>query len=155
VNDLKQRQVHQLHVVDPPDNLARTMAQAKCKAKSLTVYLYVPYSSPFEEPKELKTYRSNFGTFMEQKSWFKPLQDLTLFEIVSGLFVHNPLWTRAALVAMVLLIAPDIERKLLLDEMAFIVREKLVVVDVFGREGYLVFSENMFIYQPFVAASDD
>jgi hypothetical protein len=142
------RQVHQLHVIDPPENLARTMAEAK--SKSLTVYLYVPFSNPFEEPQELKAYRTTLGRCMRQRQWFEPKPELTLFDVVSGLFVHNPLWTRAALVAMVCHINPEMERAVLLEEMELIIENKMVLVDVFGREGYLVFCENMFIFQPFV-----
>ena len=144
-------QVQQLHVVDPPDNLARTLAKAK--SRSLTIYLYVPYSNPFEEPSELKAYRHSLGRNLRQKAWMDP-QPLTLFEVLSGFFMHNPLWTRAAIVAMAQQFAPGLPRDDILKELEFMVQTRLVVVDAFDREGFVVFSENMYIYQPFVTAAE-
>lgn len=150
--DLLPVKVDQLHVVEPPENVARTMAQAKSAA--LTVYLYVPYSNPFEEPPELRAYRSTLGKYVRQADLFvrKPK---TLYDAIAGLFVHNPLWSRAALVAMVQLIMPGALRADILKEMYFLIQEHFVLVDVFGREGYLVLSDNMFIFQPFLFSATD
>jgi hypothetical protein len=144
-------QVQQLHVVDPPENLARTLAKAK--SRSLTVHLYVPYSNPFEEPLELKSYRMSLGRNLRQREWMNP-PPLTLFAILSGFFVHNPLWTRAAIVAMAQQFAPGLPRDAIIEELDFMVQSRLIVVDAFEREGYLVFSENMYIYQPFVTVQE-
>ena len=150
--DLTAVRVDQLHVVEPPENIARTMAQAKSKA--LTIYLYVPYSNPFEEPAELRAYRATLGQYVRQTDLFvrKPK---TLYDVIAGLFVHNPLWSRAALVAMVQSIMPGALRNDILREMYFLIQESFVLVDVFGREGYLVLSDNLFIYQPFLFLPTD
>ena len=142
-------QVDQLHVVDPPENLAQAMAMAQPKSRVLSVYLYVPYTNPFEEPPELKAYRETLGSYTKQIEWLKK-KPKTLYDVIAGLFVHNPLWSRGALVAQVQSIMPGVLRADILREMQFLIQENFVLVDIFEREGYLVFSENMFIYQPFL-----
>ena len=150
--DLSSVRVDQLHVVEPPENIARTMAQARSTA--LTVYFYVLYSNPFEEPPELRAYRSTLGRFVRQHEWFKR-KPKTIYDAIAGLFMHNPLWSRASLVAMVQLIMPGALRADILREMYFLIQENFVLVDMFEREGYLVLSENMFIYQPFLFLPTD
>ena len=146
-------QVDQLHAVEPPENLGQAMALARPRSRVLSVYLYVPYTNPFEEPPELKAYRETLGFYIKQAEWLRK-KPATLYDAIAGLFVHNPVWSRGALVNRVQSIMPGELRGDILNEMQFLIEEKFVLVDVFEREGYLVSSENMFIYQPFRVPTD-
>jgi hypothetical protein len=138
--------VGMVHFVDPPEKIACCVAQAQ---GATTLYLYVPYATPFDEPSELRAYRMMLGNYVKQEWWLHDLdRKFSVTEILVGLFVHNPLWTRGALFGMAQNISSGISWKTLQEEMQRIVETHHTVVDMFERPGHIVFSDNMYIYQP-------
>jgi len=139
--------IDQLHVVEPPEQLARCIALLK--KRPLTVYLYVPVTTPFEESAALNSYRTTFGKYVNQSKLasFK-LNGIT--ETILSLFIHNPVWPRAALVSRVQITNPLVQRSEIIAEIGRIIKDKTSLFDIFGTEGYVVVSENVYYFQPTV-----
>jgi hypothetical protein len=141
--------VDEIHVLDPPENLALCASQAT--RSDARVYLYTSYTGPFDESSQLKKYRETLGRYVEQHDALHMRNvesELQLPEIITGLFVHNPLWSRASLVARVQCIHKKTDRNSILIELTRMVEEKTLVTDMFETPGYIVFSESLYIFQP-------
>ena len=147
--EFKRFKVDELHIIEPVDSLAQTLSQAK--NPNVITYLYVPYVGPFEESIELHYYRKNLGSYLEEARYIESdedVQNVALTDILKGLFLHNAIWYRPVLLSTVQCISNKFERMAILEELESIIKNKIIVTDLFGTRGHVVFSENSYIFQP-------
>ena len=147
--DLIGEYIDQLHVLDPPNNLAfamRSITFQKRKRK-VEVFLHVSYATPFEEPLDLARYRATLAVFLAQANLLEetmpPLQD-----IVAGLFVHHPFLHRDQLVCKVKSIVPAESKRTILETVDSIVATKKTVEDQFGTEGFIAKHKFEYFFNP-------
>jgi hypothetical protein len=130
--------VQELHVVDPPENLASLLFHSSVVNRTpLTVYLYVATKSPLEEPPQLQGYRPLFDQ--------QPVTS-TVRDAVLGLFVLYPMHHRYAVLHAVQAVHPEASKREILDELDDVCARKCTLLDQFGTEGTIVRSGDDYFF---------
>jgi hypothetical protein len=141
----------EIHVVDPPENIASTLFHCTAFSKSTTVYLHVPYTNPFEEHPYIHRYRATVETYFrrcdEHFCSVLPL-DARVRETIESLFYFYPVLHRDETTAVAQRQCPDASKSQILCELDAYCASKMTIKDVFHTNGTIKRSGDNYYFYP-------